>query len=80
MLLPKNIGGLPIGGYVEAAESKLRKRPQYAHRIGLARANQEIDIGGVPGKSVPRNGERADDQILNFVRVQALDKLAQIPA
>jgi hypothetical protein len=42
--------------------------------------NQEIDIGGVAGKSVPGNGERTDDQVLNFVRVQALDKLSQIPA
>jgi hypothetical protein len=46
----------------------------------MAGANQEIDIRGVTGKSVPRDGERADDQILNFVRVQAFDKLSQIAA
>jgi hypothetical protein len=58
----------------------LRKRPQDKRSVGLAGANQEIDIRGVTGKSVPRNGERTDNQILNFVRVQALDKLSQIPA
>jgi hypothetical protein len=37
------------GGYVEAAESELRKRPQDALRVGVAGANQEIDIRGVAG-------------------------------
>src|SRR5262249_6715573 len=40
----------------------------------------EVDIRGVPRKSVPRNSKRTNNQILNFVRVQALDKLSQIAA
>jgi hypothetical protein len=28
---------------------------------------------------VPCHSERADNEVLNFARVQALDKLAQVP-
>jgi hypothetical protein len=72
--------GQILGGYVEAAEPELRESPQHARCIFVTGANQEIDVRRVPRKSVPRDGQRANHQIFNFVRVQALDKLSQVAA
>jgi hypothetical protein len=42
--------------------------------------SRKIDIGGVPGISMPGKGQSANRQVLNSVRVQALDKLSHILA
>jgi hypothetical protein len=62
------------------SEPELADGLQQERRISTTGADKEIDIRGVPGIPVPGNRQRSDDQVLNFVRVQALDKLAQILA
>ena len=69
-----------VDGNTEAPHAEIGNGPQYECRVLRRRPNQKVDITRVPGKAVPGNGERADHQILSFVRVQALDKLSQVLA
>jgi hypothetical protein len=51
---------------------------EIAHFHGWS--EQKIHIRRVPGISMPGNRQRSNDQVVNSLRLQALDKLAQILA
>lgn len=54
---------------VQAPETELRKNSQDAPGIFFAVANEKIKIRRVAGIAVMSDGECANDEILNFVRV-----------
>ena len=67
-----------IRDLVEGAEAELRESTHDTFRILGGRPDEQIKVASVTRETVVGDGERANDEVFNSVRVQQLDKLAPI--